>query len=258
MIRFVHLLTLLGVTAVPAAGWFGGNWSGGTTLAVYWFENVAMCVFVALRIAVHRRWSPRRGHYRYQAPSSDRRGGRGSFLSGFLLTSLAFSAAHGVFLGVILFLLDRNHSGSFAAIDWRSVGFGCAGVLALLALDFLADLPGLRRMTFHQLERTADHGLGRVVVVHLTLIFGMLAVAVTGAPSAFFSVFVVLKTLFTLSVALPQWEPEVAPRWFSRVMNRVPTVRRGQTFEEFWAADRTAERERRERNEQPWGAARRG
>ncbi|KUI34311.1 hypothetical protein AU195_19420 [Mycobacterium sp. IS-1496] len=258
MIRFVHLLTLLGLVAVPAAGWFAADWSGGTTLAVYWVENVATCVFVSLRILAHQTWSPRRGHFRYTAPSADRRTARGSFLSGFVVTGFAFCAAHGVFLGVILFLLDRNGKSGFAEIDWRSVGVGCAGVVILLAVDFLVDLPGLRRLPFHQLEQTANQGVGRVIVVHLTLIFGMVGVAVTGAPSTFFGVFIVLKTLFAISTALPQWEPEAAPTWFSRLMNRLPNVHPGRTFEEFWAADRAAERARREQNERPWSGGRRG
>jgi cytochrome b561 len=39
--RIVHLLTLVAVNAVPAAGWFIEDWSARTTLLVYWFENVA-------------------------------------------------------------------------------------------------------------------------------------------------------------------------------------------------------------------------
>lgn len=257
MIRFVHLLTLLGVVAVPATGWFAAQWSGGTTLAVYWVENVAVCAFIALRILLHQKQSPRRGHFRYEAPNTDRPAARSSFLTGFAVTGFAFCAAHGVFLGVILFLLDRNGASGFAAIDWRSVAYGCLGVLVLLAVDFAVDLPGLRRMPFRHLERTADQGVGRVLVVHLTLIFGMVGVALTGAPSAFFGVFVFLKTMFAISTALPQWEPEVAPRWFSRLMNRVPNVHPGRTFEQFWADDRAAERARREKNEQPWTAGRR-
>ena len=62
--RIVHLLTLVAVNAVPAAGWFIEDWSAGTTLLVYWFENVAACLFVAARIVVHQRLSPRRGHFR--------------------------------------------------------------------------------------------------------------------------------------------------------------------------------------------------
>ena len=254
--RIVHLLTLLAVNAVPAAGWFIEDWSAGTTLVVYWFETVAACLFVATRIVVHRRLSPRRGHFRYQAPSSNRLGSQSSFVKGFLVTSLVFSAAHGLFLGAILFVLDHSGQGDLAGVDWRSVKLGSLYVLIALAIDFVVDLPGLRQWSFWQIEGTANRSLGRVVVVHLTLVFGMLGAAMTDA-SALFGVFVVLKTLYALSTALPQWEPATAPNWLSRVMNRLPNVHPGERFEDTWAKDRADEGERRERNEQPWTGARR-
>jgi cytochrome b561 len=255
--RFVHLLTLLAVNAVPAAGWFVVEWSAGTTLAVYWFENVAACLFISARIVIHQRWSPRRGHFRYRAPNAERRGSQASFVQGFLITSLAFCAAHGVFLGVILFVLNHNGDRTLADVDWRSVGFGCVSVVVILAIDFVVDLPGLRQWSFLQIEQTAYRGLGRVVVVHLTLVLGLFAVAITGAPATLFGVFVVLKTLHALSTALPQWEPATAPKWLSRVMNRLPNVHPGQKFEDQWLKDRADEAERRDRNEQPWAGARR-
>jgi hypothetical protein len=91
-----------------------------------------------------------------------------------------------------------------------------------------------------------------VIVVHLTLIFGFLGVAITNAPDAFFGVFVVLKSMAALSGVVPQYEPAAAPKWLSSIMNRVPNVHPGKKFEDFWAQDRADERERRERNEQPW------
>src|SRR5437867_2487311 len=111
MPRIVRLLTLLAVNAVTVAGWFVGGWSAGTTLIIYWFETLAACVFVAARIAAHQGMSPRRGHVSYQAPKSNRQRSQSSFLQGFLVTSLVFSAAHGLFLGVILFMLDQNGQG---------------------------------------------------------------------------------------------------------------------------------------------------
>ncbi|MET0898437.1 MAG: DUF6498-containing protein [Mycobacterium sp.] len=256
MIRFIHPLTLLAVIAIPAAGWFVEDWSGGTTLTVYWFETVAMCLFIAAQILVHQRWNPRRGHFRYTAPSANRGTAQASFVRGFLTTSLAFSAAHGVFLGGMLFLLTNNDHSELAAVDWRSVGLGCLSVFGLLALDFFVDLAGLRERSFLQIEQTANRGLGRVIVVHLTVIFGLFAVAITGAPSALFGVFVVLKSLFAVSSVLPQWEPAAAPPWLSRVMNRVPNVHRGKRFEEVWADDRAAEAARRAKNDQPWAGRR--
>jgi hypothetical protein len=253
MARLFHGFTQLAVNVVPAAGWFAENWSAGTTLAVYWFETLAGCLLIAVRIAAHRRLSPRRGHFRYSAPSETRKGvRRSSFLGGFLVASLAFGAAHGIFLAAILFLLNRNGEGALAAVDWHSVATGCAVVLVFLVVDLVADLPRLRRWSFLRIEQIAQRGMGRIVVVHLTLIFGLMAVGLTDAPSALFGVFVVLKTMYSLSLVLPQYEPATPPQWFSRLMNRVPNAHPGERFEDYWAKDRVAEADRRERNDQPW------
>jgi hypothetical protein len=252
MTRVLHLIAVAALNAVPAVGWFIEDWSAGTTLTVYWFENVVACLFVSAQVLVHQRLSPRRGHFRYQAPSGERRSPQSSFVSGFLVTSLAFCAAHGIFLGVVLFLLSDHGERGLAAVDWRSVGIGCLYVLVVLIVDFLVDLPGLRNWPFRRVEQTAYRGLGRIVVVHLTLIFGLFAVAVTGASSALFSVFIVLKTLYSLATVLPRWEPTAPPEWLSRTMNRMPNVRPGTKFEDEWADDQADEAKRREKNEQPW------
>ncbi|MEZ0381914.1 DUF6498-containing protein [Mycobacterium sp. pW045] len=252
-----QLLAALGVIAVPAFGWFGQHWSGATTLVVYWFENVAMCLLMMVRIAVHQRLSPKSGHFRYRGPGT---GGpaTSSFLWGFTLVSLAFCAAHGVFLGTILALLTYNRAPQLQLIDldWRSVGWGCLSVLLFLAVGFLLDLVDLRRWSFRDLERAADVGLGRVMVVHLTLLLGFAGIAATDAPGTLFGIFVVLKTLAALSAVIPQWEPDRPPRWLSNLMNRMPNVHPGERFEDFWAHDQDRERERQRRNEQPWRARR--
>jgi hypothetical protein len=80
---------------------------------------------------------------------------------------------------------------------------------------------------------------------------------VTGAPTTLFGVFVVLKTLFALSGALPQWEPVAAPSGLSRVMNRLVPERHGMSFEEQWDDDREREAQRRDRNDQSWTVERR-
>lgn len=253
----VQLFTALGVIAVPAFGWFGQHWSGATTLVVYWFETVAICLLVMARIAVHQHLSPKSGHFRYRGPGT---GGpaNSSFFSGFALVSLAFCAAHGVFLGAILALLTYNQAPQLQLIhlDWRSVGWGCLSVLLFLTVGFLLDLVELRRWSFRDLERTANIGLGRVMVVHMTLLLGFAGIAATDAPGALFGIFVVLKTLAALSAVIPQWEPERPPRWLSTLMDRVPNVHPGERFEDFWAHDQARERDRQRRNEQPWRAGR--
>ncbi|KLO30864.1 hypothetical protein ABW16_03895 [Mycolicibacter heraklionensis] len=250
----LHLFNVLGVIAIPALGWFAQHWSGATTLVVYWFENVAMCLFVIARIALHRRWAPKYGHFRYRAPQSAGPTGNQSFLSGFALIGLAFCAAHGVFLGAILGLLAHNRAPELALLDlhWRSVGWGCLSVLLFLTMDFLLDLIDLRRWSFRDVEQMANIGLGRIMVVHLTLVLGFAGIAATDAPSTLFGVFVVLKSLAALSSVVPQWEPKRPPRWLSKLMDGMPNVHPGERFEDFWVKDQANERDRQRRNEQPW------
>jgi hypothetical protein len=144
-----------------------------------------------------------------------------------------------------------------AEVDWRSVGFGCLSVLILLAIDFVADLPTLRRRSFSAIEHLANRGTSRVLVVHLTLLFGFLGIAVSGASTALFGAFVVLKSVFALSGALPQWEPMTAPEGLTRVLNRLAPARTGSSIRQQWAKDRADETERREKNDRPWVESRR-
>lgn len=252
MTRIAHLATVLAVIAVPVIGWFTQNWSGATTLVVYWFETATGCVFIASRILLHQRWTPRRGHFRYAPPSDRRAQGASTFLTGFVVTSSAFTIAHGIFLAVIIALLNRDTASGIAQISWDDVKVGAFCVVALLAIDFVIDLKTLRRWPFERLEQTTQRALSRVVVVHLTLIFGMAGIAVTGASSSLFSVFVVLKTMAALSATLPQWKPDRAPEWLSRVLNRIPNAHPGEKFEDFWEKGRADEHRRLARNEQPW------
>ena len=226
--RTVHLLTWLGVIAVPAAGWFVEDWRVERRWWSTGSKTAAACLFIAARIVVHQRWNPRRGHFRYEAPRTDRRSAHRSFVRGFVVVSMAFCAGHGVILWAVLSLLGRNGEHASAEVDWHSVGFGCLSVLILLTIDFVADLPSLPRRSFSAIEQLANRGTSRVLVVHLTLLVGFLGIAVSGASTALFGAFVVLKSLFALGGALPQWEPTQAPEGLSRVLNRLACRRAGR------------------------------
>ncbi|CAM3581454.1 DUF6498-containing protein [Smaragdicoccus niigatensis] len=257
----LHALTFVGINAVPATGWFLDDWTSGTLLAVYWFENIAATFFIAGRIALQQRWKPMRGHFRYQGRQGTK-GSQGSFVRGFLQVSLIFSAAHGLFLGIILVMLSNRGTGEpTVTVDWHAVAVGSSIVTLLLLGDFLLDLRTLRSWSFADVERLVDRNLARVIIVHMTIIIGMAVVMWTDATRGFFIVFIVLKTMNDLSNVLPQWQPAKPPQWLSSAMNKVPNSRRGkghkdETFEEFWAKDQQQDKNRRMSNEQPWDRTR--
>ena len=74
--------------------------------------------------------------------------------------------------------------------------------------------------------------MGRVIVVHFTILFGMAVAALTGKMSAVFVVFVILKTLLDLGGQLPDYDPAEAPRWLNAIMPKV-----GKAFADFWRKD---------------------
>jgi hypothetical protein len=57
-------------------------------------------------------------------------------------------------------VLDRNGASLLRRDRPAQRAYGCLGVVVLLAVDFIVDLPGLRRMPFRALEQTAGRRRG--------------------------------------------------------------------------------------------------
>lgn len=249
--KIFHILLVVALNAIPALGWFVAEWTPATTLAVYWFENVAAAVFIASRIVIHRSRRRVAGHVRYVAPGN-KPSTPGSYLQGFLIPSLVFSGAHGFFLAILAFVF-RQKVGADFVFNWHDIKIGCAMTVGLLLLDFLMDLPGLSQRPFRWIEEMGQRNLGRVVVVHLTIVLGMFAMAFFEKDKGFFGVFIGLKTLMDVSWMLPQWKPKTPPAWLCRIMKRLPSdpKYKDMSFEEFWKKDDQEEIDRQERHERP-------
>ncbi|MDQ2980656.1 MAG: DUF6498-containing protein [Acidobacteriota bacterium] len=240
---FLQLLRVLGVNAVPAWGIFEHGWGTGTALVLYWCENVLTAILVGLRIAIHRRLTRKAGYW--GGPKG------GGFTSSFLLIMFVFSAAHGVFLAFVLALVPPFQR---AGTDFDQVRAALLPLSGFLLLGFFGDLVGIRERPFAWIRRLRDHTLQRMVVIHLTIIFGMLAAALLHGPSGLLGVFVVLKLLLDLYNWLPQRSPERPPGWLARIFDRLRSPDQ-PTFSEFWTKERRQEKEGAEAEERVLTAA---
>ena len=213
---FSRLFLAGGHNAVPLAGWFLGGWSSGTTLALFWFENLLLTLFIAVRVAAHWRATRKRGHEK-------------GFLTNFLVVSIGFTVGHGVFLALVLGLLlpdSVNRADLLSGVQWM-----LAAQTASLVLDlwFLAGWP------FAEIRARTNWMLGRVVMVHLSVLLGMFLYAAMDQPWWFFSVFVTLKALLDISGLLPRWQPKESPAWLSSAMDSIgPAHPSKETFAEYW------------------------
>ncbi len=203
MTPILRFLLTLAVNGVAAAGFLLGDWSTGTTLLVYWVETLAGSLLMGVRIGLHQHWTHKRGHYRTQVEMTIRSGGKttqtvrpSTFANEFLLASLLFTLAHGIFLAALLFILR-------IPVTWEQVRQGAGSVLLFLALAFLLDLPGLRYRPFAWVKGQAGAMLGRVVLIHLALIAGVFSAGISGDNRWIFLPFALFKLAVDLLRLLP-------------------------------------------------------
>jgi hypothetical protein len=253
---FGRLLQALGINAVPIVGFFGQGWSPGTALAIYWVESVLVIVFMSVRIGLHRRATQKTGHYRGLAMSRSTTPGKGApkprrgttLGSGYRSVAIPFTAVHGLFLGLLLFLFLPREFGPEAGVSLPDLARGAAGVTLFLAIGLVTDLFGLRDRSFLWMEQNVSRALGRIFVTHLTIIFGMFGAMFLNAPAALFGVFAALKTLVDLGSALPQSEPSLEPpRWLLFLDKKAK--KNGERFSDHWRKAELEARRVREENE---------
>ena len=181
--------------AISAAGYFGAGWSLGTLLLLYWLETILVTLVVSVLILLHRRTRTRKT----------------TFLSSFLGVMVPFTLGHGVFVLVFAFLVFPQEIGPEARVSSQALADGMIGISAFLLASFLLDLPGLGERPFSWVEGLAGRAQGRMIVTHLTIIFGAAAMGMFETPGAFLGVFVVLKALLDLGGVLPDKKPKPAP-----------------------------------------------
>jgi Family of unknown function (DUF6498) len=248
------LITALGINAIPAIGWFVGEWSAGTMLVLYWLETLIGTLLVGVRIVIHRRIRPSNGHWNYQAPQGEQQhtsSKRSTYLSAFLVPALVFTFAHGFFLAVLGgMMVAKKTLTQEIRIEPDNLLAGLIGIAVFQVIDFVADLIWLRTRPFAWIERLGQVSLSRVIVIHLTIIGGMAAVMFTGANRDFFGVFIFLKTMLNLSLVIPQWKPKTPPLWLAKLMDRIGSPKyKNTSFSEYWKSTDDQEEARVARNE---------
>jgi hypothetical protein len=113
-----------------------------------------------------------------------------------------------VFVLVFAFLVFPDELGPAARVSPDALADGLAGIGIFLLASLLVDLRGIGQRPFHWVDRLAQRAQGRMLVTHLTIIFGAGAMAVFDAPLAFLAVFVALKALLDFGGLLPDREPK--------------------------------------------------
>ncbi len=217
--KWIHRAFILATSLVPLAGvmWFG--WSASTLLLVFWSETLLAGTANVVRIGLHRRLTRARGHWHRQIDDSSKRKSKSetTFLAEYATILYVFTFAHGLFLGIFLMILNQNWRGEGPSpwqIDVASFRSGMLAVAGITAFELLYDLMSLGQKPFSWLKARMQVALGRVVILHLVVIFGAFLMMRYETPMSFLAILVGLKTLMDLGASAgPVETPTKAPRW---------------------------------------------
>lgn len=256
--RLAACIVVLLVNAVPVVGVLRHGWSVASVLVLYWFENLLVAVCTCIRIAVHRRLTRKRGHWRdaQLGISSNGKPVRGGLLTEYATGAFVFTFAHGLFVAVIVFALGHEDADEpMWAFSLQQVGYGALVVAAMLIVELAFDLATIRSRSYAWMQEQARRRMGRVVILHVVIIFGLAAVVMTGSPLGIIFLLVGLKTLTELATAVageragdePAADnlPQEPPAWMLRFADRFARDKGGaEAFRAEWKKDRLAEREK--------------
>ena len=254
--RLAAIGIVLVTNAIPLYGVLRLGWSATNVLVMYWLENLLVAVVTCLRIAAHRQLTHMRGHWRagQLGSSSNGKPSRAGLLGEYATVAFVFTLAHGVFVAVIALLLAGKHPDDpLWRFSWGALRQGALMLCLVLAAGFAADLPGMRSRSFAWIKAQVQQRVGRVLVLHLAIIFGMAAMAATDSPLGILYVLIGLKTLWDVAltrvVAAPV--PKQPPRWLLKLGDRLGKDKGGAAaMAEQWSAGIEAARRQAIEDEQ--------
>jgi hypothetical protein len=248
--RVSRIATVLISNAIPVAGVLYYGWSVTNVLVLYWLENLLVALFTCLRIAEHCRLTRRRGHWRKDqlSTSPGSIGKRPALLGDYAMIAFVFTLAHGIFVVVIAVILNARHADApmwqFAFGPFRQ---GALILLGTLAIDFCVDRIGLGSRSFAWIKAYTQQRMGRVLILHLAIIFGMFAMAMTDSPLGLLYVLIGLKTLWDLAMSrtgdAAAATAATPPRWLMKLGDRMDKDKGGAAaLAKQWTVDREAAR----------------
>ena len=216
--RWLNLLFVLLVNAVPLYGVKQLGWSASTVVVLYWFENLMIAFFTCARIALHRKLTRKRGHWRggqLGTKVGDKPSTAG-LLGEYATMAFVFTLAHGIFVGGFVAIAADHSREAIWQFSRMQFMQGAQWMALALVADFIVDAAAMRGRSFAWMRAYVDKRMGRVLIMHFVIILGMGAMMLTESPFAMLYALIGVKTLWDLAAntnSSPAALPEEPPEW---------------------------------------------
>lgn len=205
------LATLVAANVVPLVGVVAWGWDLPTILVLYWIENGIVGLFTVPKILLAA------GPTELSMPMTGTRIRLGPSIPTFPRLQKAvivpffavhygmFWVVHGVFVFAISAgLFSPGFDSSFVGPAWELVAIGAVGLLGSHAVSFGLNYLGRREYLATTPTGQMAAPYGRVVILHLTILFGAIAIGAIGSPVGAIAVLVVVKTVVDVAAHLAE------------------------------------------------------
>ena len=258
------VLALL-INAVPLIGVLYFEWSAINVLVLYWFENLMIGFCTLIRLVLHRRWTRKRGYWRHSnrlGIQVNNKPAEMGLIGEYATGTFGFTLGHGIFVGAIAMIVHQNYPDQpMWQLSWAQVFRGAMAIAAFLGIELALDLTRIRSASFAAIRDYAQARMGRIIVLHLAIIFGMMGMAWSGSPMAVLYVLIGLKTLADLLGVATRGAPKIEdsdtppPVWTMKMADKLGKDKGGATgFLKKWEAERDQVRKNAIEDEKPMPA----
>jgi hypothetical protein len=178
-----YLLIL--ANSIPLFGVIFFGWNLFSILVLYWSENLVIGFYNIFRIMLAEGKSPRK------IPSKNTQGASKFFLVPFFIVHYGgFTLGHGVF---VFALFGSMVLGPNLGLNLSGILFGVLGLFISHGFSFFDNFLGKKEYLQISPQSAFISPYGRIVVMHLTILFGAFLVVIFRAPIMVLVLLIVLK-----------------------------------------------------------------
>ena len=188
------VLALLAANVFPVVGVVFLGWDVFLVLALFWTENLVIGFYTALKMLLvsNSSWTARWAATAF-----------------FCVHYGLFTLVHGMFVFVVFGGQFFGDSSAEAVSTWQRIagsqlGWGGLALFISHGVSFFYNYIGAHEYRRSRLATVMEEPYGRVVLLHLTIIFGGFLVMLLGSPVAGLLLLVVLKTAMDIRAHLQQ------------------------------------------------------
>jgi hypothetical protein len=191
------VLALIAANLFPLAGVIFLDWDVFPLLVLFWMENLVIGIYTVIKMLL--------------IPSANaNRAAKLSLIPFFCLHYGIFTLVHGIFVFVLFggFFVGETTSADAASRNIPDYQLGWGGLVLLIShgVSLFRNYIGEGEYKQANLNQVMGQPYGRVVILHLTILFGGFLIMLLGSPLIGLILLVVLKTAIDIRTHLKEHE----------------------------------------------------